>query len=520
MTVSVNVEDQRERAGDDCREAEEPELPERRTPLPLIPIIAVLLLQLAEPITGTVIYPFINQLVRETGVTGGDEKRTGYYAGIIESAFFAAESLTVVQWGYLSDRYGRRPILLCAPLGLTIAMLGFGSSTTFWPLVGFRCLQGIFNGNIGVAKSVMAELTDSTNRPDAFALIPFAWSVGSTTGPFIGGILSNAATKWPDTLGRIAYLKSHPYFLPCLVAGLLTFLTFIFDFFGLKETLPSIVAKEKAKRQRDALCEDTFSSEESQLLGNDHGNQYNYGTNLSPPSPSNAPESQTATENAKLSVIFTRPILMTLVNHIFLTFTDMCHYALLPLMYSTPIEYGGLGLSPFHIGVILGTSGFVNAILQVNFLGPIIRRFGPRKVYRVSSSFLFVMIGMYPILRLLVQRAGGVVDGFVIAGIVVQVGLEMTVYMAYGALQIVLVECIPEGGPMGTVNGIAQMLGSGMRSLAPTFATSLFSASLEHNLAGGNMVYYILLAVAFTGSQFTALLPKRPEAKKRSPQRP
>lgn len=75
-----------------------------------------------------------------------------------ESAFFFSEALTVVPWGYASDRYGRRPILLLAPLGLTFAMLLFGTSTTFWPLVVARCMQGIFNGNIGVTRSVMAEV--------------------------------------------------------------------------------------------------------------------------------------------------------------------------------------------------------------------------------------------------------------------------------------------------------------------------------------------------------------------------
>lgn len=75
-----------------------------------------------------------------------------------ESAFFAAESLTVVQWGYLSDRYGRRPILLIAPLGLGCAMFAFGMSMSFWPLVVARCFQGIFNGNIGVSKSILAEV--------------------------------------------------------------------------------------------------------------------------------------------------------------------------------------------------------------------------------------------------------------------------------------------------------------------------------------------------------------------------
>jgi hypothetical protein len=58
---------------------------ERRSPLPKFQLSLVLLIQFAEPITALVIYPFINQFVRETGITKGDENRTGYYAGIIVS---------------------------------------------------------------------------------------------------------------------------------------------------------------------------------------------------------------------------------------------------------------------------------------------------------------------------------------------------------------------------------------------------------------------------------------------------
>ena len=68
-----------------------------------------------------------------------------------ESMFFLAEMLTVFQWGWLSDRYGRKPVLLLGPLGLSFAMLGFGLSKSFWSLVTYRCLQGVFNGNIGTS---------------------------------------------------------------------------------------------------------------------------------------------------------------------------------------------------------------------------------------------------------------------------------------------------------------------------------------------------------------------------------
>ena len=62
--------------------------PDTVTPLPWAQLLILLLIQFAEPITGMVIFPFINQFVRETGVTGGDETRTGYFAGIIVRIWF------------------------------------------------------------------------------------------------------------------------------------------------------------------------------------------------------------------------------------------------------------------------------------------------------------------------------------------------------------------------------------------------------------------------------------------------
>ena len=66
-----------------------------------------------------------------------------------ESVFFLAECSTAVMWGFLSDRFGRRPVLLLGPLGLAFSMLSFGSSTTYALLVISRFCQGLFNGYIG-----------------------------------------------------------------------------------------------------------------------------------------------------------------------------------------------------------------------------------------------------------------------------------------------------------------------------------------------------------------------------------
>src|SRR5437868_2822266 len=109
-----------------------------KTPLPWVQLLTIFLIQFSEPITATVVYPFIPQFVMDTGITGGDEKSVGYYAGIIvstrysslltcwqltpskQSIFFVSESLTVYPWAKLSDYIGRRPTLLLGPLGLAL----------------------------------------------------------------------------------------------------------------------------------------------------------------------------------------------------------------------------------------------------------------------------------------------------------------------------------------------------------------------------------------------------------------
>lgn len=68
----------------------------------------------------------------------------------------------------------------------------------------------------------------------------------------------------------------------------------------------------------------------------------------------------------------------------------MGYTVLFPLMYSTPITEGGLGFTPYKIGVIMATWGFVNALLQILCTGRILRRFGERRVFIVSAVVFFV----------------------------------------------------------------------------------------------------------------------------------
>ncbi|KAJ7870942.1 major facilitator superfamily domain-containing protein [Mycena olivaceomarginata] len=461
-------------------------VPRRPTPLPKLQVFILILIQFSEPVTALVIYPFIIQFVRDTGITGGDEAKNGHFAGIIESVFFLAECLTVVYFGRASDRYGRRPVLLLGPIGLACAMLGFGLSKRFWSLVAFRCLQGAFNGNIGVSKSVMAEISDSTNAAEIYSFLPFMWTLGSTLGPLIGGTLANPATRYPDSLGKIALFRQFPYFLPCATAGALALTAFIFAFFGLKETLPSAIARQKKARLRTET-EPLLPALES--------------VELPQPDTVDAPV-------PPISDLFVRPVLVSLLNHAFLSFCEMSYEVLVPLVYATPIEMGGLGLSPLYIGRIMASLGFVNIFAQLFLSARIIRRFGPRTIFITTFVYLPCCFLAYPLLNLFARRAGRV-DGAVIAVMLFQMGSALVVSPTFACTQLFIVASAPTQNSLGALNGFAQMVSSTLRSVAPAFAASLFAASLSHNLLGGNMVFFVLAAVSICGLRAALLLPRK-----------
>ncbi|KAE9386358.1 MFS general substrate transporter [Gymnopus androsaceus JB14] len=475
-----------DRASDNLSAPKPPALTVKRTPLPKFQIFLTLMIQGMEPITATVIYAFITQCIRMSGITHGDEKKTGYFAGIIESTFFFSECLSVFHWGRASDAYGRRSVLLLGPLGLAVAMFGFGLSKSFWSMVFFRAAQGIFNGNIGVSRTVMAELTDHTNRVDVFAFLPIMWSGGSTLGPAIGGLFANPATQWPKVFGGINFFIQYPFFLPCAIAGTLAFLVFSISYIGLKETSPKFIKKEAR------------AEENAPLLSTDNG--LNYG--------STAPDTATTeTPPPTFTGLLSYPLLrITLLNRGFLAFTEMCYGVLIPLVYSTSIPVGGLGLSPYQLGITMGTYGFLGGILNVLVLKRILKRLGPRRTYILSYATLFFDLGMFWVLRSVVAYYGEV-NAVVWTLIVAQLTASTFIHLMWNSMALLVISSAPAGA-LGATNGLAQVISSATRTLAPTFASSIFSISLETRLFGGHLLELVMLIVTLVGILVSFRLPK------------
>lgn len=170
--------------------------------------------------------------------------------GLLMTIFSGLQFLASPLWGQLSDRIGRRPVILVSVLGAAIAHVWFGFATTLTGLFLARALAGLFGGNISAAMAAVADITTPQDRAKGMGMIGAAFGLGFIFGPFIGGILASVGHSFGETA---------PYgaSFPAVIAGLICFANFILALFILPETNPHINGKSKeplpARRPRLSL---------------------------------------------------------------------------------------------------------------------------------------------------------------------------------------------------------------------------------------------------------------------------
>lgn len=156
--------------------------------------------------------------------------------------------------------------------------------------------------------------------------------------------------------------------------------------------------------------------------------QENYGSITSGP----GAENDNHSTNILLKDIITRRLIITLLSYAMISFTEMAIVALIPLMYSSSLSSGGLGLNSSQIGVILGVRGVFGAFLPF-ISAPIIQKKGPRWVYISSYMSVFIGATMFPILSFLAKTGGP--SGFIWLVIALQIVFTSMSIVAYGEFQ-------------------------------------------------------------------------------------
>ncbi len=171
----------------------------------------MLALGLIAPVLPTLVMRFV----------GGDATSAAKWFGIFGTVFAAMQFFFSPVLGVLSDRFGRRPVVLASNLGLGIDYLVMALAPNIgWLFVG-RVISGITTASISTGMAYISDVVEPEKRAGAFGMIGAAFGVGFILGPALGGLLGNSDPR-----------------LPFWVAGALSLTNALYGFFVLPESLP------------------------------------------------------------------------------------------------------------------------------------------------------------------------------------------------------------------------------------------------------------------------------------------
>ena len=163
-------------------------------------------------------FPVLPRLIAQ--FQGGDISLASYTVGGLASVYSVAQFLFAPLVGTLSDRYGRRSVILLALAGMGANYFLIAFAPTLWLFALGRAIAGAFGATFTVAGAYLADVTPPEKRAQSFGLIGAAFGFGFITGPALGGLLGDVDLR-----------------LPFLVAAGLSLADFAFAYFALPESL-------------------------------------------------------------------------------------------------------------------------------------------------------------------------------------------------------------------------------------------------------------------------------------------
>ena len=164
-----------------------------------------------------------------------------FVTGLLIAVYALMQLIGAPILGRLSDRYGRRPILLISVFGTFVGFLLFGFAKTLWMLFAARMLDGITGGNLSVAQAYISDVTDAKNRAKGLGLIGAAFGVGFIIGPVTGGLLSQ-----------------YGYNVPAFVAAGLALINFILIYAWLPESLTKEKREQLGEKKQPSVTLDAL----------------------------------------------------------------------------------------------------------------------------------------------------------------------------------------------------------------------------------------------------------------------
>lgn len=296
----------------------------KRSPLlPIFLIVAVDVLAL------TIILPLLPFYAQTLGASATQ-------VGLLFSVFSLCSLFSGPLLGRLSDRVGRKPLLVVSQVGTLIGLLVLAGAQSLWVLFVARIIDGLTAGNLSLAQAYIADVTEPSNRSRAFGIIGIAFGFGYLIGPALSGFLSK-----------------YGYPVPILVAAGLS----------LTSILATSILLPGGKPAGATAADPGPGGRRLSLLA---WNQY--------------------------AQYFRRPGLAPLLWQFFcFTFAFAAFTGGLALFLERRLVWQGKPFGAEQVGYVFAFAGLFGVILQGGFIGRLVRRFG--EAHLVTAGFLAAAVG-------------------------------------------------------------------------------------------------------------------------------
>ena len=333
--------------------------------------------------------PYLPQMI--ASFKDVDSGQVGFYVGLVASSFALAQFTTNFFWGWLSDRIGRKPVVLIGTLLTAACFVAFGFCKTLWQAVIVQVLTGLVNGNQGVVSTCLGEITDRTNQSRAFIYLPVIYGLGGITGPVVGGLLvSNHA--------HFSSEDPYPYIKPNLLSAAVLLVDMIITMIFLEESLDeardlpplgkrvgnlfSWVWQFASSSRPSYLRIPSGTHKRSVDLHGDAANEEEDEEDFESDSATSIPE-MIPHHNTNLahSQIFNRDTLLLMSTYLIFQLSNISYNSLYPI-FGQADPPRGRNLSPKEIGFSLAFAGAATIVFQLGFFGRLRERLGNRVTYR------------------------------------------------------------------------------------------------------------------------------------------
>ncbi|KAA8904959.1 major facilitator superfamily domain-containing protein [Sphaerosporella brunnea] len=446
------------------------------SPIPWRQLIILAIISLAEQTALNSISPYLPEMAATFPEVA--QGKVGLYVGIIASSFAAAQFATNVFWGHLSDRIGRKPVILLGTFLTSLCFFAFGFCRTLPQAIVVQVLMGLFNANAGVVSTVLGEITDKSNQTSAFAWLPIIYGLGAITGPIIGGVLSGASKHPSGPLSRL--FSKFPYLLPNVVCCMILLVGLVLSFFMLDESLHEAQRlpplSQRVKCLFSWLWQFTASYRPSFVrFGEGSAWEEEYGSpqrTLAESCPALLPD---RTEEISYRSIMVPQIIFLMITYALFNLSNIAFNSLYPIYTSAPRPVGR-AMSPEEIGLMLSLSGGIGIFFQAFLFTPIQKRLG--NIWSYRAAFLGFVVSF--IAMPLVGRNEDEPKAWLYTEL--SATLLVKSISAVGGLtcaMLLITNASPKPSTLGTLNGLAQTLSAGGRAFAPFVSGALFTAGFK-----------------------------------------